>query len=102
LRRAPGFAQDRARLPLLGVLNINTVANNESNAMMLRDSLAVLGDIDGNSIRLDFRLAEGDAGRFPQLAEALVRDDSVPAGRNACAHGKPRCGGLGTMSADRV
>jgi putative ABC transport system substrate-binding protein len=72
---APAFAQDRARLPLVGVLNINTVANNESNATMLRDSLAVLGDIDGNSIRLDFRLAEGDAGRFPQLAEALVRDD---------------------------
>ena len=43
--------------------------------MVLRDALAALGDIDGKSIRLDFRLAEGDPGRFPQLAEALVRDD---------------------------
>jgi putative ABC transport system substrate-binding protein len=71
----PAFAQQVAQLPLVGVLNINTTANNEPNATMLRDALAALGDIDGNSIRLDFRLAEGDAGRFPKLAEALVRDD---------------------------
>jgi putative ABC transport system substrate-binding protein len=71
----PAFAQQVARLPLVGVLNINTAANNEPNATMLRDALAALGDIDGKSIRLDFRLAEGDAGRFPKLAEALVRDD---------------------------
>src|SRR5437667_11887935 len=69
------FAQDMARLPLVGVLRINTVANNEPAATMLREALAALGDLDGNSIRLDFRLAEGDAGRFPELAEALVRDD---------------------------
>jgi putative ABC transport system substrate-binding protein len=71
----PAFAQDRARLPLVGVLRIDTVANNEPRAKMLRDALAALGDIDGKNIRLDFRLAEGDAGRFPQLAETLVRDN---------------------------
>jgi ABC-type uncharacterized transport system substrate-binding protein len=27
------------------------------------------------TIRLDFRLAEGDAGRFPELAVSLVRDN---------------------------
>jgi ABC-type uncharacterized transport system substrate-binding protein len=37
--------------------------------------LAALGDTDGKNIRLDFRLAEGDAGRFPELATALVRDN---------------------------
>jgi putative ABC transport system substrate-binding protein len=72
---ASAFAQGRARLPLVGVLRINTAANNEPTATMLRDALAALGDVDGKSIRLDFRLAEGDAGRFPELAEALVRDD---------------------------
>ena len=69
----PAFAQKVTQLPLVGVLNINTVASNQPIATMLRDALAALGDIDGKSIRLDFRLAEGDAGRFPQLAEALVR-----------------------------
>jgi putative tryptophan/tyrosine transport system substrate-binding protein len=70
----PAFAQDIARLPLVGVLLINTAANNEPTATMLREALAALGDIDGKSIRLDFRLAEGDAGRLPELAAALVRD----------------------------
>jgi hypothetical protein len=71
----PAFAQDLARLPLVGVLRINTAANNETGATELRDALAALGDIDGKTIRLDFRLAEGDAGRFPELAAALVRDN---------------------------
>jgi putative ABC transport system substrate-binding protein len=52
---------------------------------MLRDALAALGDIDGKSIRLEFRLAEGDARRFPQLAEALVRDNP----RVIVAYGPP-------------
>jgi putative tryptophan/tyrosine transport system substrate-binding protein len=69
------FAQDIARLPLVGVLQINTAANNEPTATILRDALGALGDIDRKSIRLDFRLAEGDAGRFPELAAALVRDN---------------------------
>jgi len=81
----PAFAQKATQLPLVGVLNINTVASNQPIATMLRDALAALGDIDGKSIRLDFRLAEGDAGRFPQLAEALVRDDPTV----IVAHGPP-------------
>ena len=71
----PASAQDATRPPLVGVLSVNTTANNQPPATALRDALAALGDIDGKSIRLDFRLAEGDAGRFPELAEALVRDN---------------------------
>src|SRR6516165_11486968 len=71
----PALAQDPERLPLVGVLRINSAANNEPTATLLRDELAALGDVDGKNIRLDFRLAEGDAGRFPELAEALVRDN---------------------------
>ena len=70
----PGFAQNTARLPLVGVLRINNAGNNELTATMLRDALAGLGDVDGRDLRLEFRLAEGDAGRLPVLAEALVRD----------------------------
>ena len=71
----PASAQDATRPPLVGVLSVNTTANNQPPATALRDALAALGDIDGKSIRLDFRLAEGDAGRFPELAEAIVRDN---------------------------
>jgi putative ABC transport system substrate-binding protein len=31
-------------------------------------------EVDGKNIRLDFRLAEGEAGRFAELAEAPVRE----------------------------
>jgi putative ABC transport system substrate-binding protein len=68
------FAQERAELPLVGVLRINSAANIEPTATLLRDELAALGDVDGMNIRLDFRLADGEAGRFPELAEALVRE----------------------------
>ena len=81
----PAFAQAVRRLPLVGVLNINTVASNEPIATLLRDALAALGDVDGKSIRLDFRLAEGDAGRFSQLAEALVQEGPTV----IVAHGPP-------------
>lgn len=74
---APAFAQDRRQLPLVGVLRINTEANNEPTATLLRDELAAVGDVDGNNIRLDFRLAAGDAGRFQELAEALVRENAT-------------------------
>ena len=67
-------AQDPTRLPLVGVLRINSPANNEPTATLLRDELAALGDVDEKNIRLNFRLAEGEAGRFPELAEALVRE----------------------------
>jgi putative ABC transport system substrate-binding protein len=70
----PALAQDRAQLPLVGVLRIDTPATLGLTSGLLREALAVLGDVDGSTIRLDFRLAEGDAGRFPELAAALVRD----------------------------
>ena len=41
---------------------------------MYRDALTTLGYVDGKNLRLDIRLAEGDAERLPKLAEALVRE----------------------------
>jgi len=40
------LAQDANRLPLVGVLRINSPANNEPTATLLRDELAALGDVD--------------------------------------------------------
>jgi hypothetical protein len=47
----------------------------EPFAEMFRNNLAALGWVDGKNVRLDFRLAEGDTGRLPELAEALVREE---------------------------
>jgi putative ABC transport system substrate-binding protein len=70
----PALAQDRAQLPLVGVLGIDTPATLGLTSGLLREALAALGYVDGSTIRLDFRLAEGDAARFPEMAAALVRD----------------------------
>jgi putative ABC transport system substrate-binding protein len=70
------IAQDAARLPLVSVLQIKTTANiDQIVAMMLRDELKALGHIDGKTFRLEFGLAEGDPGRLPEMATALVRDE---------------------------
>jgi putative tryptophan/tyrosine transport system substrate-binding protein len=66
------LAQDAARLPLVGVLQ---VVNVELSTTMLLDALKALGHIDGKTFRLDFRSAEGDPARLPELATALVRDE---------------------------
>ena len=61
-------------MPLVGVLRINTPATNEPGATMLRKALADVRDVDGHNLRLEFRLAEGHAERYPAMAEKLVRD----------------------------
>jgi len=70
----PALAQDRAQQPLVGLLRIDTPATLGLTTGLLREALTALGYVDGSNIRLDFRLAEGDPGRFPELAAALVRD----------------------------
>ena len=69
----PAFAQV-AKMPLVGVLRINTLATNEPGASMLRKALAAVGRVDNHNLRLEFRLAEGDPERYPALAERLVQD----------------------------
>jgi putative ABC transport system substrate-binding protein len=67
-------AQDRASLPLVGVMRLNTPENVEPVPTIFRNTLAAMGQIDGRDIRIEFRLAPGHAERFPELAQALVRD----------------------------
>jgi putative ABC transport system substrate-binding protein len=71
---APAIAQERAVLPLVGVLRLNTPENVEPFPTIFREALAVLGQVDGRNIRIELRLAEGHAERFPELAQRLVRE----------------------------
>jgi len=68
------LAQDTARLPLVGLMRTGVVANNEPFATLFREKLATLGDVEGRNVRLDFRFADGDDQRFPEMAEALVKE----------------------------
>src|ERR1700751_76489 len=71
---ALAFPQNAEDLPLVAFLRINTPDSNEPLATLYRTSLAALGQVDGRNIRIEFRLADGHAERFPELAEALVRE----------------------------
>jgi putative ABC transport system substrate-binding protein len=68
----PALAQDVARMPIVGVMRVNAAANNEPFATLFREGLAARGYVEGRNLRLDYRFADGDAERFPGIAEALV------------------------------
>ena len=69
----PALAQKADNLPLVGILRINTPDTVEPAATGFKEALAALGLVDGRTIRLEVRLAEGHAERLPELAQSLVR-----------------------------
>ena len=71
---SPAWAQQAGKTPFVGVLLINTAADPEPARSLLRDALGGLGYVEGRSLRLKFRFAEGQAERFPALAHALIGD----------------------------
>jgi putative ABC transport system substrate-binding protein len=73
----PVLAQDKTALPLVGVLRLNTAANVEPFPTVFRNALGALGQVDGRDIRIELQLAEGHAERFPELAQALVRENAT-------------------------
>jgi putative ABC transport system substrate-binding protein len=81
-------AQDKARLPLVGVLRLNTPENVEPIPTIFRNALAAMGHVDGRDIRIEFRLAAGHAERFPDLAQALVQENAsvIVASGDAAVH----------------
>ena len=85
------LAQDTARLPLVGVM-VTGAPNSGPLVTGLREDLAALGDVEGRSLRLDFRFADGDAQRFPEMAEALIKEKPtvIVAFSEAAAHAAQR------------
>ena len=71
---SPAWAQEAGKMPLVGVLLINTAADPEPARSLFHDALAALGYVEGRNLRLEYRFAEGQTKRFPSLAEALVGD----------------------------
>jgi putative ABC transport system substrate-binding protein len=73
---APAIAQDAANLPLVRVLRINTPDTVEPMATLFGTALAALGWVDGRNIRIEYRLAEGNVDRFPELTRSLVAENA--------------------------
>jgi putative ABC transport system substrate-binding protein len=66
-------AQQPAKIYRIGILETVSLASNTKNIDALRRGLRELGYVENQNYVLEYRSADGDAGRFPALAEELVR-----------------------------
>ena len=62
----------QAKVPTIGALVIGNI-NPEQFWRVFREGLHDLGYVEGQNIRFEFRSAEGDISRLPELAAELVR-----------------------------
>src|SRR5947209_8883647 len=67
-----GRAQQPAKLPTVGALVIGST-DPEQFWRDFRQGLRELGYVEGQNIRFEFRSAQGQANRLPELAAELVR-----------------------------
>ncbi len=67
-------AQPKPAVVRLGYLSTGTPESNSAFLGALRDALRDLGYVEGRNIVLDVRWAGDNAGSFPDLAAALVRE----------------------------
>jgi putative tryptophan/tyrosine transport system substrate-binding protein len=77
-------AQDASnKIPVIGWLSPATLQSysqggpDNPGPHQLRDALSKHGLIDGKTIRVDMRLAEGKLERLPELAETVVREGAT-------------------------
>ena len=69
----PGFASAQ---PFAKVPRIGTLASSDGSAWEgFRQRLRDLGYVDGRSIAIEWRWAQGRADRFPELARELVQSN---------------------------
>jgi putative ABC transport system substrate-binding protein len=66
-------AQQAGKIRRIGILETVSPSLNTANLDALRQGLHELGYNEGQNYSLDYRSADGDARRFPDLAQELVR-----------------------------
>src|SRR5262245_20589795 len=66
-------AQPAAHVPRLGLLMPGSASGYAPRLEAFRHGLRDLGYVEGRTITLEYRFAEGQAARLPALAEELVR-----------------------------
>ena len=67
------WAQQPAKVRHIGILETVSLAATADNMNALRRGLQELGYVENKNYIFDYRSADGDGGRFPALAEELVR-----------------------------
>ncbi len=70
----PLAARAQSKVYALGILETLPRAQNEANFAALLNGLHGLGYVEGQNLRIDYRSADGQGQRFPELAVELVRN----------------------------
>jgi putative ABC transport system substrate-binding protein len=63
----------QAALPVIGFMDVGSPVPNAQLVAALRQGLSEAGFVEGQNVRVDYRWANGDYGRLPELAADLVR-----------------------------
>jgi len=66
-------AQQPGRVPRIGVLFPQSAILSEANVTALRDGLRQLEYVEGQSIAIDYRFADGKLDRLPALTDELIQ-----------------------------
>ena len=66
-------AQQQAKIPRIGFLGSTSFSDNPARREAFRQGLRELGYVEGKTIDIEWRFAEGKADRLPSLAAELVR-----------------------------
>ena len=66
------LAQPARRIPRIGVLFLASTASTGANVEAFRAALRQFGYVEGRSVEIDLRSAEGRIERLPELAAQLV------------------------------
>ena len=85
----PAEAQQSKKVPLVGYLSGGSASSNAPRIEAFRQGLRELGYVEGKSIVIEWRSAEGKLDRFPALAAELVSlkvDVIVTGGPTATGH----------------
>jgi putative tryptophan/tyrosine transport system substrate-binding protein len=69
---APVTSRAQPALPVIGYLGAQTPASFASRIAAFREGLAELGFVEGRNVLVEFRWAEGQHNRLPDLARDLV------------------------------
>jgi putative tryptophan/tyrosine transport system substrate-binding protein len=70
----PLAARAQAKVYAIGILETVPRAQNQVNFAALLNGLRELGYVEGQNLRIDYRSADGQSERFPELVAELVRN----------------------------
>src|SRR5437762_13288357 len=86
-RRAAAGAQTPAKIPRVGYIAGSSATSTEHTVGAFRQRLRELGYVEGQTIALEVRYAEGRSERIPELAAELValKMDVLVAGTSVAA-----------------